>query len=503
MNKDFAALKPYLDKAIAMNTAMALFEWDTETLAPKAAVDQTAKILGVIAGESYNAIMNDEVRGIVYKLSDEIKEGKAADLTEVEKGIVKELKKDYERLEKIPAEEYQAYSELQAVGAARWAEAKNSDDFSKFMPTLKSLIEYNKKFALYRVKPGGKPYDVLLNDFEEGFNSEILDKFFNKLKEAIVPLLKKIKEKPQVEYDFLFKSYPVDKQKEFCKFIAEYLGFDMERGVIAESEHPFTNNLHNKDVRITNHFYENNIESAIFSIIHEAGHAIYEMNVPDELTLTPVGGGSSMGLHESQSRFCENIIGRNKAFWEPIYGRLVETFPEQLDGIDIDKFITAINRTEPGLIRTEADELTYSLHILVRYEAEKKIFNEDYPVEKLPELWNDLYEEYLGVRPVNYKDGILQDIHWAGGSFGYFSSYALGNAIGTQLYHQMKKEMDFDDLLRTGRISDIIGWLKEKVHKYGKLKNTNEILLLATGEEFNADYYVEYLVEKFTKEYGL
>ena len=166
--------------------------------------------------------------------------------------------------------------------------------------------------------------------------------------------------------------------------------------------------------------------------------------------------------------------------------------------MDLDKFITAINRTEPGLIRTEADELTYSLHVLVRYEVEKKIFNEDYPVEKLPELWNDLYEEYLGVRPDTYKKGILQDVHWSGGSFGYFSSYALGNAIGAELYHQMKKELDFDGLLSKGE-----DWLKEKVHKYGKLKNTNEILLLATGEEFNADYYIDYLTEKFTKEYGL
>lgn len=503
MNKDFEVLKPYLDKYMAMNTAMALFEWDAETLAPKAAVNQTAKILGVIAGEAYNSIMNDEVKQVVYKLSEEVKEGVDNGLTEVEKGIVKELKKNYEHLEKIPEKEYQEYSELQALGASRWAEAKNADDFGKFLPTLKSLIEYTKKFAGYRAKAGEKLYDVLLNDFEEGFNQEILDKFFDKLKETIVPLLKKIKEKPQVEYDFLFKSYPVEKQKEFSKFVSEYIGFDMERGVIAESEHPFTNNLHNKDVRITNHFYDNNLESAIFSIIHETGHGIYEMNIPDELTQTPVGGGSSMGLHESQSRFCENIIGRNKAFWESIYANLVETFPDQLKDVDIDKFITAINRAEAGLTRTEADELTYSLHILVRYEIEKKIFNEDYPIEKLPELWDGLYEEYLGVRPTSYKDGILQDIHWAGGSFGYFSSYALGNAIGAQLYHQMKKEMDFDGLLRKGEISKIIDWLKEKVHKYGKLKNTNEILLLATGEEFNADYYVEYLTEKFTREYGL
>lgn len=503
MNKDFEMLKPYLDKSMAFNASMGLFSWDTETLAPKAAADQTAKIIGVLAGESYKAIMNDEVKGIVYNLSDEIKNGNDVGLSEIEKGIIKELKKSYEYLEKIPVEEYQAFSELQAVGAVRWAEAKNEDCFDKFLPTLKELIEYTRKFAAYRAKEGQKLYDVLLDDYEEGFTSEILDNFFNKLKEVIVPLLKQIKEKPQVEHDFIYNKYEVEKQKEFCKFAAEYVGFDLDRGVIAESEHPFTCEIHNKDVRITNHFYENNLESAIFSVIHEAGHGIYEMNIPDDMTQTPVGGGSSMGLHESQSRFMENIVGRSKAFWEPVYAKLVEKFPEQLQGIELDKFIKAINRTEPGVIRTEADELTYSLHILVRYEIEKKIFNENYPVEDLPKLWADLYEEYLGVRPKNYKEGILQDVHWSGGSFGYFSSYALGNAIGAQLLNQLKKEMDFEEALKKGEISKITGWLKDKVHKYGKLKNTNEILLMATGEEFKADYYVDYLTEKFSKVYGL
>lgn len=500
MNKDFERLKPYLDKEVAFNTALALFNWDTETLAPKAAVDRTAEIVSVIATESYNAIMNNEVKEIVYKLS---KEEFANDLNEIQRGIIKELKKDYEHLEKIPKDEYTEYNRLQATAPSKWSEAKSEDNYEKFLPTLQKMIEYTKKFASYRVKEGEKLYDVLLNDYEEGFNQEILDKFFNKLKENIVPLLKKIKEKPQVEYNFLFKEYPVEKQKEFCKFIAGYEGFDFDRGVIAESEHPFTNGLHNKDVRITNHFYKNNLESAIFSVIHEGGHAIYEMNIPDELTVTPIGGGGSMGLHESQSRFFENIVGRNKAFWEPIYDKLLKTFPEQLKDISLDKFIKALNRTETGLIRTEADELTYSLHILVRYEVEKKIFNENYPVKDLPKLWNDLYYEYLGIRPNNYKNGILQDIHWACGDFGYFSSYAIGNAIGAQLLHQIKKEMDFEGLLREGKLDKIRDWLKENVHKYGKLKNTDEILLLATGEKFNADYYVKYLTDKFSKEYEL
>ncbi len=503
MNKDFETLKPYLDKYMALNASLGLFSWDTETLAPKDAADRTAKIVGVLAGEAYSTIMNDEVKDIVYRLSDEIKSGKAADIGDIEKGIIKELKKDYERLEKIPAEEFKAYSELQAVGSVRWAEAKNENNFEKFLPTLKELIAYTKKFAGYRAKEGQKLYDVLLDDFEEGFNQEVLDRFFGKMKDVIVPLLKRIKEKPQVDYSFASKSYPVDKQAEFSRFLAEYAGFDFNRGVLAESEHPFTNHIHNRDVRLTTHYYENNFESAMFSTIHETGHGLYEMNIPDEMALTLVGTGSSMGLHESQSRFMENIVGRSKAFWEPLYDRLTKLYPEQLSGVSIDSFIAAINRTEAGLIRTEADELTYSLHVLIRYEVEKKIFNEDYPIEKLPELWDNLYEEYLGVRAENYKEGVLQDVHWSGGMFGYFPSYALGNAISAQLFNQMKKELDFEELLRKGEVKKIVEWLSEKVHKYGKLKNTDEILLLATGEKFNADYYVDYLTDKFSKVYGL
>lgn len=498
MNKNFEALKPYLDKHMAIGTALALLSWDTETAAPKEAAEQTAKVVGILSGEAYDSIINEKVRDLVFQLKDN-KEG----LSVVEKGIVKELVKNYEKLESIPAEEYRKFSELTSLSAVKWAEAKNEKNFQGFMPVLKEVIDYTKKFTAYRQKEGQALYDVILSDFEEDFNMEKLDVFFGKLKETLIPLIKKIKDKPQADASFLFKHYDIEKQKSFVKFISEYIGFDFDRGVLAESEHPFTGGLHNKDVRITTHYYPNNLESGIFSVIHEVGHGLYEMNIPDEMTQTLVGEGSSMGLHESQSRFFENLIGRNQAFWEPLYPKLQESFPDALKEVDLATFMKGINRTSPSLIRTEADELTYSLHVLIRYEIEKKIFNEDYPVEKLPALWNELYEEYLGVKPGNDAEGILQDIHWSQGSFGYFPSYAIGSAVSSQLLHQLKKEMDFDELLRKGEIKPILSWLTEKVHKYGKLKNTNEILLLVTGEEFNAEYYIDYLLTKFQEAYSL
>ena len=299
------------------------------------------------------------------------------------------------------------------------------------------------------------------------------------------------------------KSYDIETQKKLSQFVAEYIGFDFNRGVIGDSEHPFTTNLHNHDVRITNHIYEDNLESAIFSIIHEAGHALYEMGVDDALTQTPIGGGVSMGMHESQSRFYENIIGRSKEFWEPIYDKLQELYPEQLSKVSLDQFIKGINKAEPSLIRTEADELTYCLHIMVRYEIEKMLFADEITVKDLPRIWKEKYEEYLGITPPDDTHGVLQDMHWSGGSFGYFPSYALGNAIAAQMYYHMLNVMPFYDYLREGNLSPIREFFREHIHKYGGMRPTNRLLKDMTGEEFNPDYYVRYLTEKYTALYEL
>lgn len=498
MSQTYEKLQPYLDKSQALGAALALFSWDNETLAPKGALERTAKIMGTLSMELYNTIMNPEVRALLVELRE------ADDLTAIEAKVVKDLWKQYEQMEKIPPEEYQEFSELSAQSGAIWAKAKQTNDYSVFAPTLAKVIEFNRKFAGYRAKEGQKLYDVLLDDFEEGFTMEKLDAFFGKLREEIVPLLKKITEKGQVvDKSFMRKEYPIAKQREFNQFLAEYIGFDFNIGVTGDAEHPFTNGLHNRDVRFTNHFHEDNLESAIFTTVHEGGHGIYEQGVSDEISETPLGGGASMGMHESQSRFYENIIGRSEAFWTPIYGKLVETFPEQLAEVDLDTFIKAINYAEASLIRTESDELTYCLHIMIRYEIEKRIMDGSVEVDELPQLWNQMYEEYLGVTPPTDAEGVLQDVHWSMGSFGYFPSYALGNAIASQLYNQMLKEMNVDELLLAGNLAQIKNWLKEHIHQYGQLKNTDEMLIATTGEPFNADYYVAYLKEKFTKVYGL
>lgn len=497
MKKTYEVLTSLLERTMALQTALVLFEWDNETLAPEDAGSYTNRVIGVLSEEYYRIITGDEMGEAIEACEKE--EG----LSDVEQAIVTSAREAREDLICIPSEEYRENAQLVADAVRIWTKAKKSEEFDSFAPTLEKVIGFKKKFASYRKKDNQKLYDVMLNEHEKDFNSELLDEFFSQLKEEIVPLLKEIKENgKEIDDSFLVGGYPVEKQKEMAEFLAEYVGFDFHKGVLSESAHPFTTNLHNHDVRITTSYHDR-MDSSMFSVIHEAGHGLYELGIGDEITQTPVGQGTSMGVHESQSRFFENIIGRKEAFWEPIYGKLVELYPDKLENIPLEKFVEAINKVEPSFIRTEADELTYSLHIMIRYEIEKMIVEEDIDLKKLPEIWADKYEEYLGIRPENPSEGILQDIHWSQGMFGYFPSYALGNAFGAQLYYHMQKEMELDELLRTKRIDVIRDYLKENVHQFGKMKTSREILKDVTGEDFNPQYFIRYLKEKYRKLYEL
>lgn len=497
-SRAFEELSACLEQAMAYQTALVLLEWDNETLAPKQAGPYTARIQGALSAAYQQVITDEKVRKLI-----EACERESDCYSEAERAIVREAKEEVEQLACIPPEEYRSFQELVSESARIWAKAKEEQDFDEFAPTLEKIIEYQKKFASYRAKDGQKLYDVMLDNYEKGFNMEKLDEFFRQMKAELVPLLHKVMESEvRVPDDFLTGDYPEEKQRELAEYLAAYVGFDFAKGVLATSAHPFTTNLHNHDVRITTH-YKEQMDSSLFSVIHEAGHGIYELGVDDELTQTLVGQGASMGMHESQSRFFENIIGRNEAFWVPLYSKLKELFPEQLKGVGRDMFVKAINKVQPGLIRTEADELTYSLHVLVRYELEKQLIEDDLDVRKLPQLWADKYEEYLGVRPQNAAEGVLQDIHWAQGSFGYFPSYALGSAFGAQMYMHMKKEMDFDRLLEEGKLDVIREYLRCHIHRFGKLRTSRQLLKDMTGEDFNPKYYIEYLKEKYGKLYQL
>ena len=441
--------------------------------------------------------MNDENDELLSYL-----EAHADELDAQTKREVEVLRKSYDQIHRIPAEEYVAYSVLINDAESVWHKAKPEDDFAAFAPYLEKIVDYNRKFAGY-YHPEMAPYDALLNEYEEGMNVETLDAFFAQLRQTIVPLIEKIRATKQIDDAFLYRHYPVEIQRKLSDYLMEVMGIDRTHCGIAETEHPFTTNFNNKDVRITTHYFEDNLVSSMFSVIHEGGHALYELGADDCYNYTALAGGVSMGIHESQSRFYENIIGRSPAYVHAVFPKLKELFPEQLADVDEEMFYRAINKAEPSLIRTEADELTYCLHIMVRYEIEKQLIGGTLAVKDVPAEWKRLYKKYLGVDVPSDREGCLQDSHWSGGSIGYFPSYALGSAYGAQLLRKMKETVDVDECLKTGNFAPINAWNREHIWQYGCLKKPGALLEQALGEKFDPTVYTQYLEEKYGEIYGL
>lgn len=490
--------KDLIEKMNSFKKAMVLFQWDNSTGAPKKAIDEKAKIIGQLDTEAYKILTSSEMKKYLDELSNDIDL-----LDDIDKKLVKIYKKEYDKLMKIPEDEYKAFSILATKSQVAWEEAKIASEFSIFKPYLEQIVDYKRKFITYR---GYKdhPYNTLLDDYEPEMTVEKLDEFFNILKKEIVPLLQDIvNSNKSIKKDFIFDTYPIENQKKFSEYLLNLIKYDFDRGMLRESEHPFTLGFSKNDIRVTTHFFENRFLSAIYSTIHEGGHAIYEQNTDDKLIGTTLDEGTSMGIHESQSRFYENIIARSKAFCKVILPKAKELFGVQLNDVTVSQLYEAINIVEPSLIRIESDELTYALHIMVRYELEKKLMNNEIEVKDLPNIWNELMEEYLGIRPNNDAEGVLQDVHWSDGSFGYFPSYALGNAYAAQILATMQKDMDVEDLIEKSDFQSINEWLRKNIHQYGKLLEPNEIIIKATNESLNPKYLVQYLKDKYSNIYNL
>jgi len=491
--------KEYLSRMRMYREAMATLSFDGETVAPLGSIKARAKRSGFFGLEMFNLITSEKMGDFLSELAPHVNT-----FDDILKGEYREAKKAYEDGTKIPPEIIKEQSELQGVASAIWAQARAENDFDKFAPYLKRLVELRKKIIEYRLEEGKEPYDILLDDYEAGMTMEVYDVFFNKLKDALVPLLQKIKESNK-KIDRSFVNVPVclTLQKEITNLIAEKLGFDHNRGYITESTHPFCNGSNKYDVRMTTRYLEDDFLSSLYSVMHETGHAIYEQSVADEIAHSMLGAGTSMGIHESQSRFYENYLGRGLEFWEALHEDLTKLLPEQLQNITPKQYYEAVNVVEPSLIRVESDELTYNLHIIIRYEIERMLFTEDIDINDLPEIWNKKYEEYLGITPPTNTLGVLQDIHWSFGSFGYFPTYALGSAYSAQIVSYMKKDLDLDALIKTEDFATIKEWLSDKIHQYGTIYTPNELMEKSFGETFNADYYVDYLTEKYSKLYEL
>lgn len=495
------SFKAYVRKMKQYEEAIALIYWDMRTGAPKKGIGTRSEVVGELSTEVFRMSTSDEMGEYLAFFT---QPAELEQLDTISKKMVEECKKEYDRSKKIPAEKYQAYVVLTSQAESAWEDAKHNSDWTSFQPYLEKIVATTQEFIELWGYEGHK-YNTLLDMYEPGMTVEKLDEVFGTLREKAVPLLQRIQASPnQPDRSFLDQQFEISKQKQFSLSILKQMQYDFEAGRLDETVHPFATALNPGDVRITTRYLPNDITSALFGTIHEGGHALYEQNISEDLVGTNLCTGTSMGIHESQSRFWENVIGRSKAFWDRYYGELQTTFSPQIDQVDVDTFYKAINHIEPSLIRIEADELTYNLHIMIRYELEKGLFNGTIAVADLPAAWNAKYEEYLGVTPANDGEGVLQDVHWSGGAFGYFPSYALGNMYAAQFTQTLRQELPaFDSLIAEGNLAPIKKWLTEKVYKHGKLLTPNEIIRAVTGEELNPEYLVQYLEEKYKSVYGI
>ncbi len=491
------ALKKQQQVMAAYSHAMGVIYHDAATAAPKDTWDGRGKTMGILSEIVYKLETDPENGELLSYL-----EANADKLDDQTRREVEVMRKSYDQTQRIPQDEYIAYSVLMNDAQGAWEKAKNTNDFDAFAPYLEKIVEFNRKFAGY-YNTDMAPYDALLNEYEEGMNMKTLDAFFGQLRSAIVPLLEKVQAAPQIDDSFLHQHYPIEGQKKYAEYLMEVLGLDRSHCGIAESEHPYTTNFNNKDVRITTHYHADHVTFAIYSTIHEGGHALYELGADDKYNFTCLSGGVSMGIHESQSRFYENLIGRSRAFCHYVFPKLKEIFSEQLEGVDAEMYYRAVNKSQPSLIRTEADELTYALHVMVRYEIEKQMIGGTLAIKDVPAEWNRLYKEYLGVDVPSDSEGCLQDSHWSGGSIGYFPSYALGSAYGPQIRKAMEAEIgDIYGDVEKGDLSKVTGWLREHIHRHASFIKPGALFKQVCGE-FDAKYFIEYLTEKYTELYNL
>lgn len=475
--------------------AMTVIDFDAETVAPEGSADGRAEATEVLSRASFDLLVNDGTAAL-------LKEAAADAETEQERAEVRNLQRQYDEIARIPADEYAAFTKLCSQSVPAWTKAKRTNDFSLFAPYLEKLIAARRAQARY-FAPDRDPYEVLLDRYEKGLTIAQCDEFFATLRETIVPLLADIQTRGKaVRTDFLDQEWPIDAQRRVSKKIMELWGLDPAHCYLAESEHPFTTEFWRGDVRITTHYMPRDIFSNLYSVAHEGGHALYELNINPDYDYTVVTHGATMGIHESQSRLFENLVGRSRAFVHYLYPTLKELFPAQLADVSAEEIWRAVNRAEPGLIRTEADELTYCLHVMVRYEIEKQLIGGTLEAKDVPAVWAKLYKEYLGIEVPNDRDGCLQDSHWSGGAFGYFPSYALGSAYGAQMLRRMEQDVDVWGAAAKGDLTPITAWLREKVHQYGGLMEPTDVVKNACGD-FSAEDYIQYLTRKYTELYGL
>jgi carboxypeptidase Taq len=499
---DLIKIKELDHEIYLLSHGIAVLYWDQETYMPEKAVEERAEQIALFEGILHKKL-TDEKWGELFVKLDVNDENIPDKYSFTDKAFLKEAYRRYKRKVKLPINLVTKMAGEISIAQSRWVKAKERNEFSVFSPHLEKIIDYSREIAGL-VGYDQNPYDALLDEYEPWMKTETVKKVFDDLEPGLRSLIERIQRAPQVDSSFLDQDFPVNLQNQFGKMLQKGMGYNFERGRLDLTAHPFSTTLGYDDVRVTTHYNKNDLLSGIFSNIHEAGHGQYEQGFGEDLKGTLLADGTSMGIHESQSRFWENIVGRDINYWAYFYPELVKIFPDQLHHVSLADFYRAVNKVEPSLIRIESDEVTYTMHIILRFRLEQALISGDIRVRDLPDAWAAESEKLLGIKPDTDSTGVLQDIHWAAGLFGYFPTYALGNLYGAQFTNTLKNEMpDFNLNLLNGNLLPIKKWLNDNIHKYGSSVSASGLIRNISGEGLNSRFFLAYLEDKYKTIYDI
>jgi carboxypeptidase Taq len=491
-----------------LKSAASLLSWDQETYMPAGGGAARADQLATLESLAHDKLVSAEMTGLLEQWIDsasgQARDGGGEPWDEPSRAMLREVWRDYRRAAKLPSEFVARLARESSLAQQVWVEARSENAFKKFLPHLRALIGLKREEAEY-VGYQASSYDALMDTYEPGMTVAQITPLFASLKARLVPLLHRVLDSPiRIDDAFLHHTYDPARQTEFGKLVLTAMGYDFNRGRLDLSAHPFTTSFHPTDVRVTTRVFEQDLPSCLFSCIHEGGHGLYDQGLEPDRYGTPLGESLSLGIHESQSRLWENCVGRSLPFWRCFYPMLQRVFPEQLRGVSLEQFHAAINRVKPSLIRVEADELTYNLHIMIRYEIERALIEDGLDPADLPALWNQKMREYLGIVPETDAYGVLQDVHWSMGAIGYFPTYTLGNLYAAQFYTQACLEIgNLEDQIAAGQITVLTKWLNQKVHRWGRTFTVEHLVRRITGGALSPEPFLAYVEQKYGQLYRL
>ena len=509
--KTVTTLEPLTTKLLEItriNSAASVLSWDQETHMPAGGGEARAEQIAVLQGLAHDKLVAPDIERFLAATVDPAT-GQAIDQPgdlwdEPSRSLLREIWRDFSRAKKLPSDFVIRLSRESSLAQQVWAEAREQRKFSQFLPNLRTMLSLKREETQY-LGYKESPYDALLDVYEPGSTIAALRPMFAQLKARLVPLLRRVTQSPtQLDDSILRHSYDQARQLEFGRLVLIAMGYDFERGRLDLSAHPFTTSFHPTDVRVTTRVHEHELQSCLFSCIHEGGHGLYDQGLDQRYFGTPLGESVSLGIHESQSRMWENCVGRSRAFWRFFYPVLQQTFHHQLRGIDMEHFYAAINCVKPSLIRFEPDDLPYNLHIMLRFEIEQDLIEGRLQSDDLPGVWNQKMQDYLGIVPAHDGEGVLQDVHWSFGAFGYFPTYTLGNLYSVQFFEQAKLEIPhLDDEIAAGQLLVLRRWLEQKIHRWGRMFTPDHLAQRVTGHSLNPEPFLSYLEKKYGELYKL